>query len=79
VLVAVGVAVGLALVVLERFGPLQAYVKAPIPPAPAEVRLTIPPAHMGVLLEGAAVGTVFTVTVTVAVLLQPPALVPVTV
>ena len=49
----------------------------PVPPDAAEVRFTVPPKHIGVLLVGAAVGTAFTVTAVVytAPGLQPEPLV----
>jgi hypothetical protein len=59
-LVTVGVAVGLATTAEDRPGPLQENVAAP--PDPLAVRVTVPPLHIGLLLEGAAVGVEFTVT-----------------
>ena len=49
----------------DKLGPLHAYNKVPVPPAPFAVRFTVPPKQIGVLLAGAAVGTAFTVTVVV--------------
>jgi len=49
----------------DRFEPLHAYSIVPVPPDAAEVRFTVPPTHIGVLLVGAAVGTAFTVTAVV--------------
>jgi hypothetical protein len=59
-LVIVGVAVGLATTAEDRLGPLHEYVFA-LPPGLA-VSATVPPLHIGLLLEGAAVGVEFTVT-----------------
>ena len=49
----------------DKFGPLHANNKVPVPPVPFAVRFTVPPTQIGVLLTGAAVGTAFTVTVVV--------------
>lgn len=46
---------------------------------PLAVRFNVEPAHTGELLPAVGVGNEFTVTVTVAVLVQPAAVVPVTV
>ena len=46
---------------------------------PVAVRVNVEPAQIGELLPAVGVGNEFTVTVTVAVLVQPAAVVPVTV
>ena len=60
--VTVGTAVGLAAIMDDKAGPLQEYRSVPVPPVAEEVRFTVPPRHIGELLDGAAVGTAFTVT-----------------
>lgn len=60
--VTVGTAVGLATVVEVRLAPLHEYIIVPVPPLADEVRFTVPPRHIGVLLVGDAVGTSSTVT-----------------
>ena len=66
--VAVGTADGLAMVVEDRPGPLQAYIMAPVPPLATEVRFTVPPRQTGPLLLSVAAGTAGTAsTVTVVV------------
>lgn len=65
VLVTVGVAVGLAAVADDKFGPLHAYTVVPVPPVAFAVSVTAPPLHIGPLLVGAAVGAASTVTVVV--------------
>lgn len=59
-LVVVGVAVGFWAVADDRPAPLHVYTDAPL--AGLAVRLTVPPAHIGPLLAGVAVGALFTVT-----------------
>ena len=74
-MVLVGVAVTLAPTVADR--PIDGdhvYVLAP-----EAVRPVDPPAHMATLDPALTGGRLFTDTVTVAVLLQPPAFVPITV
>ena len=53
-LVTVGVAVGLATVVDDNDGPLQAYVVTV--PDGDDVKFTVPPTHIGLLFVGDAVG-----------------------
>jgi hypothetical protein len=60
--VAVGVADGFCKVDIKPDGPLHDHEVAPVELAE---RLTIPPTQIGPLLDGAAVGTLFTVTVVV--------------
>jgi hypothetical protein len=76
VLVTVGVAVGLASVEEERFGPLHEYTVV-LPPGFA-VSVTVPPSHIGPLFVGAAVGVALTVTVVVYIVVgaQPGEAVP---
>jgi hypothetical protein len=75
VVVVVGDATGLAMFVAERpVAGLHEYVLPPV-----AFNVTELPAHMDVLLPALIVGSGFTVTVTVAVLEQPPVAVPVTV
>jgi hypothetical protein len=71
-----GVAVGLAVVVLARAAPLQLNVLAP--PVGLAVSVTVPPLQIGLLLVGAAVGVLFTVTEVVYIVagLQPLSVVP---
>jgi hypothetical protein len=59
---------------INPFGPVQLYV-AP----PDEVRFKVAPLHTGLLLPAVALGDAFTVTTVVAVAVQPPASVTVTV
>ena len=65
---------GVPVVALNPVAGLHAYV-----PAPLAVRLVDDPAHSVTLDETLTVGVLFTVTITLAVLVQPPASVPVTV
>ena len=59
-LVTVGVAVGFTAVVEDNAAPL--HVKLVAPPPGLAVSVIVPPAHIGPLFVGAAVGVGFTVT-----------------